>query len=79
LLFPPREFLSKKVSFESLYLICLYLPLEISARELITYPKTVKLLFILQPSLNLSFSALVSFYLSLPAKSTKLNIELLKL
>ena len=77
LLLPPSEFLSKKVNLESLYLICLYLPLDISAREFMTYPSTVKLLFILHPSLNRSFFVFVNFYLSEPARSTKLNFDIL--
>ena len=44
--FPPREFFNKNVNFESQYQICLSCPLLIFARELITYPNTVKLLLI---------------------------------
>lgn len=52
--FPPKEFLSKKVNLESLYLMCFYLSALLSDRPLITDPNTDKDLFILQPSLNLS-------------------------
>lgn len=73
--FPPKEFLSKKVNLESLYLICFYLSAFWSESPLITDPKTDNDLLILQPSLNLSPYAPVYFYLSLPAKSIKLNLE----
>lgn len=73
--FPPREFFSRKVSFESQYQICLYLSGLESERPLITEPRTDRDLLMLQPSLNLSPEAPVCFCLSLPAKSIKLNLE----
>jgi hypothetical protein len=73
--FPPKEFLSKKVNLESLYLMCFYLSAFVSERPLITDPKTERDLLILHPSLNLSPWAPVCFCLSLPAKSIKLNLE----
>lgn len=51
---PPKEFLSKKVNLESLYLICFDLSYLESDKPLITDPNTDKDLLILQPSLNLS-------------------------
>ncbi len=73
--FPPREFFSKKVNLESLYLMCFCLSGPEWDSPLMTDPKTDKDLLILQPSLNLSPYAPVYFCLSLPAKSMKLNLE----
>lgn len=73
--FPPREFFNKKVSLESLYLICFYFSDLGSESPLITDPSTDRDLLILHPSLNLSPQAPVYFCLSLPARSMKLNLE----
>ena len=68
---PPNESFNRKVNLESLYLICLYFPSDISTSELITHPNTVRDLLILVASFNLSPAAAVCFCLSEPAKSTK--------
>jgi hypothetical protein len=51
--------------------MCLALPVEDSTKLLITFPKTMSDLLILQPSLNLS--PLLWLVLSEPAKSIKWN------
>lgn len=72
---PPRLSLSMKVSLLSLYGTCLLaLEIELSTRVLITRPSTVRDLLILEASLSLSPWEAVYFYLSLPAKSTKLSL-----
>ena len=73
---PPSESFRRKVSFESLYGICLDLPPADSTKELITSPSVVKDLLIFVASFNLSPAAAVYFCLSEPARSTKCNLEL---
>lgn len=51
--------------------------LEFSAKALITDPKTVRDLLIFLASFSLSPEALVLFYLSEPARSTKFNFDFL--
>ena len=71
--FPPRAFWRILVKAESLYggSTSFFLPKALSANVLMTFPKTSKLLLILQPSLSLAPVAPVEFALSLPAKSTR--------
>ena len=79
--FPPSESLSRCVSLESLYLICLALCLccgsDISAKSLITAPNVVNDLFIAPASFMRWPSAPVSLHRSEPAKSTIWNLEVL--
>ena len=57
--------------------MCRVFPSDISTKALITFPNICNDLFILHPSLSLSPYTLAYFYLSDPARSTKLNFEYL--
>lgn len=75
--FPPKESLSKFVSFESLYgmwFLCFY-----EVRALITIPNVVSDLFMLLASFNLSPVVAVNFCLSDPAKSIKWSFGVFKI
>ena len=69
LLFPPRESLNIKVSLESLYGTCRFLPSDTSTREFITFPSAERDLFIAPASLRRSPPVPATFYRSDPAKS----------
>lgn len=78
LAFPPRKGFKIYVNLLSRYGITSYLdpdfPDILSARLLITFPRTIRLLLILAPSANLSPYAPVLPARSEPAKSTKLML-----
>ena len=75
--FPPRESLSKLVSFESRYGIW---DLALSqARALMTIPSEVRDLLMLPASFNRSPEAAVIFCLSDPARSTKCSLGVLRI
>jgi hypothetical protein len=69
LLFPPRESLKIKVSLESLYGTCRFLPSETSTNEFITLPSAERDLLIAPASFRRSPPVPATFYLSDPAKS----------
>lgn len=77
--FPPKESLSKNVSFDSLYRMYFFPRhlLFFSAKSFMTELKVLRLLLIFYASLACQPVAPVSLSLSLPAKSTILNLEVL--
>ena len=74
LAFPPNDYWSNLVSFESLYGICVVVLL---VRDPITCPKTERAELIYIPYLDLPPVACVFFCLYEPAKSTKFNLPAL--
>jgi len=72
--FPPSAFYSILVNFDSLYgtttFIASFLPAALSARILMTFPRKLKDLLILEPSACLYVSSPIVSALSEPAKST---------
>mmetsp|Transcript_956 Transcript_956/g.1491 ORF Transcript_956/g.1491 Transcript_956/m.1491 type:complete len:237 (+) Transcript_956:1217-1927(+) len=72
---PPQLSRSKNVSLESRNGTCLSFPFSLSTSELITCPKHNNELLIILASFKRSPAASVVFCLSLPAKSTNVNLD----
>jgi len=71
---PPRDSCSTLVSFEFRKGTKIFLPFAFSTRALMTFPRALRLLLMLAPSLSVCPLAPVPFCLSDPARSTRFSL-----